>query len=228
MTRRILTALVAAVLLAGCAVRPGVPVVTAPAAPTSEPTPATSTATAPAVTAPLAQLVIDDHPAPGEPYRRDLYKTWLDPDGNGCDAREDALIRADSTSVAPVVTGPGCKIISGYWLSQYDSVEGSDPGAFDIDHVVPLAEVHRSGGASWSTERRAQIANDPRNLVVASAHSNRSKGDKDPGEWRPPLQSAWCPYARQYLDVKITYGLTADTRERDALGAMLDTCPKEG
>ena len=28
-----------------------------------------------------------------------------------------------------------------------------------------------------------------------SASSNRSKGSRDPGEWKPPSHEAWCEYA---------------------------------
>src|SRR5262249_833254 len=32
-------------------------------------------------------------PLPIRGYDRDLFPTWLDPDGNGCNARQDALIK---------------------------------------------------------------------------------------------------------------------------------------
>jgi hypothetical protein len=169
----------------------------------------------------LAALAIDDRPAAGEPYRRDLYPTWRDPDGNGCDAREDALIAA---TLQPAHTTTGCKVTEGRWVSAYDGLEFTDPGKLDIDHRVPLAEVHRSGGAGWETARRTQIANDPANLLAVSASSNRSKGDSDPASWRPPARASWCAYATTWVSVKVAYGLTADSRERDALGQMLEEC----
>lgn len=230
MTRLPAVALLVALALTGCAPQPGTTPRTTPA-----PTSTTSQATAPAdvdtttVTAAppsrLAQLTVDDRPAVGVPYRRDLYPHWLDPDGNGCDAREDALIAA---SAPPARTGPGCRVLTGHWVSAYDGVEFTDPSKLDVDHVVPLAEVHRSGGAAWETGRRAQVANDPANLWAVSASSNRSKGDSDPASWTPPRRDVWCTYATRWVQIKVTYGLTADIRERDALGAMLDTCPQEG
>lgn len=230
MTRPAVLALAVVLAVSACATRPAESATTtAPVGGSDAPTaPATAgTPAPPATPAPtgLGQLVIDDQPAVGEPYRRDQYPTWLDPDHNGCDAREDALIAAslDKPHVAR-----GCSVTAGRWLSAYDGVEITDPSKVDVDHVVPLGEVHRSGGATWETARRAQIANDPANLWPVSASANRSKGDSDPAQWRPPRHDIWCLYATRWITVKVTYGLTADHAERDALGAMLDTCPKEG
>lgn len=172
----------------------------------------------------LAALRIHDGPHPGPRYDRGEWPHWLDPDSNGCDARRDALIAAANP---PAQVGPGCRITGGQWYSDFDGVTTTDPGTFDVDHVVPLAEAHRSGGWAWSTDRRAQYANDPAVLWAVSATSNRAKSDKDPADWRPPAQGVWCTYARRWVHVKVTYDLTAESRERDALGAMLDTCPKE-
>ena len=58
-------------------------------------------------------------------------------------------------------------------------------------------------------------------LRVIGGPGNAEKGDKDPAEWKPPLQSAWPDYARAWATVKVAYGLTADQAEVDALRAML-------
>lgn len=210
----VLTAVVLA-LVVGCGGAPLAPggstlVAVAPTAPAP-----------PAEAVAPAQIPVDDRPSPGEPYRRDLWPHWKDPDRNGCDAREDALKAA---SLAPPAVGAGCKVTAGRWHSDYDGATFAEPGRLDVDHVVPLAEAHRSGGSTWSTDRRAQFANDPAVLWVVSAASNRAKGDRDPAAWRPPVRSTWCAYAQRWVQVKLTYGLTADTAERDALGQMLDTC----
>lgn len=193
---------------------------TATEATTSSPAPATS---APATVAldQLAGLAIDDHPDV-HPYRRDEWPHWLDIDHDGCDAREQAL-RAAST--IPATIGARCRILAGHWVSAYDGKETSDPSAFDVDHVVPLAEANRSGGWAWSTDQRSRYANDQAVLWVVSASSNRSKGDQGPADWRPPLQSAWCDYAHRWARIKRTYHLTETARGRDALGQMMERCP---
>jgi hypothetical protein len=67
-----------------------------------------------------------------------------------------------------------------------------------IDHVVPLAEAWRSGAAAWNADQRERFANDlvDPQLIAVSASSNRSKGDQDPAEWKPPRRVTWCLYSR--------------------------------
>ncbi|MFJ9448462.1 hypothetical protein ACIRRH_42695 [Kitasatospora sp. NPDC101235] len=55
--------------------------------------------------------------------------------------------------------------------------------------------------------------------------SNRSKDDKGPDAWRPPLRSYWCTYSRAWIHVKSLYHLNlTSTDEQTALADMLDTC----
>jgi 5-methylcytosine-specific restriction endonuclease McrA len=168
----------------------------------------------------FGQLVIDDGlPEPG--YLRDLFPTWKDIDGDGCDARRQALIAASTT---PAVTGARCAVISGTWTSAYDGTSSTVPTDMQIDHVVPLANAWRSGAYAWTTDQRTTYANDQPDLWVASARSNQSKGDRGPEQWRPPNRSIWCTYARRWVGIKTRWRLTVTTPERDALGQMLDTC----
>jgi hypothetical protein len=168
----------------------------------------------------LGWLTIEDRPIPSVPYRRDDWPTWLDPDGNGCDARDDVL---RSSSLTPVAAG--CDVEFGLWTSIYDGRLLTAASEVDLDHVVALEQAHRSGGWRWSPQQRALFSNDPENLFPVSASSNRSKGSSTPDEWRPPAAESWCETASVYVTVKVRYQLTVTTAERDALGQMLDTCP---
>jgi hypothetical protein len=182
---------------------------------------------APAPHAEFAALQIDDRSRPDSQYRRDDWPHWADVDGNGCDARQDALI-AWSVVPATVNRVGTCKVITGSWVSPYDGLTTSAPSSFDVDHLVPLENAFISGGWRWDVTRRRAFANDPSELVVASATSNRTKGSDPPNAWRPPNRDSWCAYATGWVDVKVTWGLTATTEERDALGQMLDTCGPAG
>jgi hypothetical protein len=196
----------------------------APEATTTAPlTPPTTIAAAPSVRDRLAVLSVDDRPSPIGTYRRDDWPHWKDPDGNGCDARQDTLVLW-STTPATVDHTRGCKVLAGTWVSPYDGLVTASPADIQIDHMVPLAEAFRSGGWQWDAGRRRQFANDPVELVAASGSSNNAKSDSPPNEWRPPRIESWCAYADRWVTVKATYGLTATTAERDALGQMLDTC----
>ncbi len=172
----------------------------------------------------LAELRVVDQPMTAPGYSRDLFPTWLDLDGNGCDAREDTLI---AESLAPPEVGSGCEVISGRWFSLYDGLEITAPAELDVDHLVPLAEAWRSGASGWDTVRRAAFANEltfPDHLIAVTAAMNRSKSDSPPDEWRPPRRESWCPYASAWVSVKQTWALTITTSEREALGRMLETC----
>jgi hypothetical protein len=192
------------------------------------PTPVPSTGLAGAPVSPsvrdqLAALRIDDRPNPVGDYRREDWSHWDDIDGNGCDARQDALI-VWSTVAATVNRSGTCKTITGWWVSPYDLVASANPSDFDVDHLVPLADAFDSGGWQWSAAKRRQFANNQAELVVASASSNRSKGADSPDQWRPTNRESWCAYATGWLGVKVAWDLTATTNERNALGQMLDTC----
>jgi len=174
----------------------------------------------------LEQLVVAQE-APREGYTRAAFKHWVDADGDGCDTREEVLIEE---SLVPATQGPGCSVTAGAWFSPYDAVTFVAPGGLDIDHLVPLGEAWDSGASSWDSSRRQGYANDlddPEALIAVSAGSNRSKGDRDPADWKPPSQSYWCRYAWDWVAVKIHWELSADAAEVDALSQMLETCESE-
>jgi len=197
---------------------------TAPPATSSDP--ATSTSGPPTETNSYLQVlqslvVTEERPAG---YDRDLFRHWVDTDGDGCDARREVLIEE---SLDPVTVGSGCSLTGGRWLSIYDGVETSDPSKFDVDHMVPLSEAWRSGAVDWNPDTRRAFANDLTDrgtLIAVSASSNRSKGDRDPANWMPPNQGIHCWYAQTWVTVKATWGLTVDAAEQSALTGILTNC----
>lgn len=155
-------------------------------------------------------------------YDREKFPHWESadvPGATGCDVRDEVLLNyADEIDYTPA----GCDIRSGLWVSVYTGQDITDPGQLDVDHLVPLAEAWRSGASSWSAEERTAYANDIDNLVPADRSSNRSKGDQDPGQWRPRFEQ--CEYAKTWVAIKTDYQLSVDQREKDALADMLGTC----
>jgi Protein of unknown function (DUF1524) len=152
-----------------------------------------------------------------EGYSRELFRIWIDADGDGCDTRHEVLI--DEAVQAPHV-GSGCRLTGGSWISPYDGVAVSDASKLDIDHLVPLAEAWDSGASAWTAQRREAFANDlgvPWALFAVTASSNRSKGDQDPADWLPPLASDRCTYVVDWVAVKVRWGLSVDATERQAL-----------
>lgn len=244
MTRRPLLVALVALAAAGCAPHLRGTATTAPTSTVPAEAPATTATaappslvfempTAPATAGPpvavpadpraeLAALAIDDRPN-GTGYDRTLFMPggkWQDPDRNGCDARKDAL-RAQA---APPITGPGCSTAGGRWPLVYVVGVTTDPSQVDVDHVVPLANAWRSGARDWPPERRVAYAADQSVLWVVDDGANQSKGDRGPEQWRPKEHGVWCTYAHRWTSIKATYGLTATTAERDALGQMLEEC----
>ncbi|MFD6184886.1 HNH endonuclease family protein [Streptomyces goshikiensis] len=193
--------------------------------------PARPAAGAPAALAPLALFdAIDRIPVADEQregYKRDLYKHWnrgLNAT-DGCDTRREVIL---SEAVEAPQVAPGCKMSGGSWLSPYDDVVVTDAAGLDVDHFVPLAEVHDSGGFAWDAARREAYANDqasPLTLIAVTAKSNRSKADKDPAQWLPPASGYHCEYAAQWTATKLRWNLAADDAERQALLGVAEDCP---
>ncbi|GAB3580316.1 HNH endonuclease family protein [Amycolatopsis endophytica] len=193
------------------------------------PTTATTHASPAAASAGLAGLPIAPEDT-GVHYDRDDWPHWSPVHGT-CNAREQALldqgqgVRADDQ----------CRPITGTWISAYDGATVTDPSTLDIDHVVPLAEVarsgriehgHRVGPRTWTRDQRERYANDPDVLIVATARANRSKGDSDPAHWLPNRDR--CGYTTRWIEVKTRYHLSIDQAEHDALATVLAHCPEGG
>lgn len=178
----------------------------------------------------LASLVeqLPQAPEHRDGYSRNLFVHWIDTDGDGCDTRREVLI---AEAAVPPDVGPGCHLSGGRWVSLYDGLVVTDASDLDIDHVVALAEAWDSGAYAWTSQRREGFANDlgvPWALIAVSAASNRSKGDRDPADWVPPLRAARCEFVVDWVAVKVRWQLTVDTAERQALlefGSECTTTP---
>lgn len=170
----------------------------------------------------LRQLATAPEHAAG--YRRSLFPTWTDADGDGCNTRAEVLI-AEAT-VRPRV-GAGCALTRGRWFSIYDGVRTRNPSTFDVDHLVPLAEAWQSGAWRWNTATRTRYANDlgyAPSLIAVSAHSNRSKGDQEPQNWLPPRSAIRCRYMAWWVAVKWRWRLSVNAAERTFLRNRLRAC----
>jgi hypothetical protein len=175
--------------------------------------------------------------APGirrQDYDRDAFgSSWRDLDINGCNQRDDVLVR--DAVPGTVVTGRqgGCvhDVLAGSWIDPYtgrrnDLTDAKLPAqsqAVQIDHVVPLSEAWSSGAWAWSQDRREAFANDLTALLAVDGPTNASKGDDDPAAWRP-RKGYQCEYARRWISVKAAWALEVDQSERQAIEEMLGYC----
>ena len=174
----------------------------------------------------IAGLVIQPEVVGG--YDRDLFRHWIDANGDGCDTRREVLI-AESTT--PVSVGSRCSLSGGTWVSAFDGVSTVDASSFDVDHFVPLAEAWRSGAHAWDSTTRQNFANDlgyEMSLIAVSASSNRSKSDRDPSSWMPRNAEFKCEYVYSWIQVKLRWKLTVDSSEANALRNNWAGCSVEG
>ena len=172
------------------------------------------------------ELAVSEVPADLPAYDRDDWPHWSDEDGDCQDARQETLV---AESAAPVIfkTDNRCRVDSGFWKDPYTGLTVDDPGELDVDHVVPLANAHRSGAWDWSRDRKKAYANDlshPEHLLAVTAAANRAKGRKGPEEWRPDNESYWCEYAQNWARIKMKWNLSVTPEELEALQEMGATC----
>ena len=159
-------------------------------------------------------------------YNRKEWGDWIDADGDCQNTRHEVLI-AESTTQVGFKTAKECRVASGTWDGPFTGEQFNDPSDLDVDHMVPLANAHRSGGWAWNRAKKMRFANDLSyyghlNAVLNSA--NRSKGSRGPEDWKPPDKSYWCEYATIWIKIKVDWDLTATQRELAALKVMLQTC----
>lgn len=215
--RRLRVALVvcSSSLLAGCQILPAPP-----------PTPTTPVPGAENAPEQLAALQIAPEDT-GAHYDRDDWLPQWSRSGE-CTTRETVLQQQGRG----VVVNGKCAPTAGEWTSLYDGVITTDPKELDIDHVVPLAEVARSGPivdgrrqrpGDWPEEQRRAYANDIEGLIAVTSSSNRSKSDDDPARWLPDQNR--CGYIVSWLHIKTKYQLSVDQAEHDAIASVASTCP---
>lgn len=169
-----------------------------------------------------AQPAITTGPAP---YDRALYRHWIDADSDCQNTRHEVLIAESQIPVQ--LDARGCRVVAGRWYDPYTDQIFTDPRRLDVDHLVPLAETHRSGADVWTSQRRRDYANDlghPDTLIAVDAGANRSKGAKDPAEWLPPNDDYHCEYVAAWMRVKAKWELQMDRDERAAIDKVLSEC----
>ncbi len=173
----------------------------------------------------LGQLVVGDALAPIDYDRDDWGTSWADLDGDCMSVRHEVLLSESLDT--PMLSDSGCQVTGGRWFAAFTGIFVDDPSGLDIDHFVPLANAHASGGWTWSSATKHDYYNDlsdPQHLIAVTASANRSKGSRGPDEWTPPDTSYSCQYADTWTDIKIRWGLSVTDSELSALRTMLGTC----
>ena len=140
----------------------------------------------------LGELSVREH-GPRDGYGREQFgPPWADADRNGCDTRDDILLR-DLVDTKTKPGGRACVVVSGTLEDPYTGrkirFDRGGASEVDIDHVVALDNAWVTGAATLPFRQRIALANDPLNLIAAEARANRSKGASDAARWLPPKSS---------------------------------------
>jgi hypothetical protein len=171
------------------------------------------------------------HPGPEPryvPYRRSLYRHWIDTDRDCQDTRQEVLIR-DAAGEVRFKPPRRCDVVRGTWRDPYTGGIIHEPRQLDIDHVVPLKNAHESGAWAWSAARREQYANhldNRRHLLAVKGSENRRKGDKGPDRYLPPEAAFQCDYVRTWVKIKSDWQLSMTAPERMTVEQILSRCPQ--
>ena len=197
-------------------------------------TPAVETALANQLRASEAIVSLDvKGRAPKTGYERALFGSpWSDIDRNGCDTRNDILLR-DFTARTFDDSRDRCVIVEGLLIDPYsgEKIEFTRGRvtslAVQIDHVVSLSNAWQTGAFRWSEERRKRFANDPLNLLAVKGSLNSQKGDADAATWLPPKRSFRCSYVARQIAVKVSYDLWLTPPEKSAMERVLERCPNQ-
>ena len=176
----------------------------------------------------LQGLIVSNSSAPVSYDRDDWGSGWSDADGDCMSTRHEVL-KTESVDQAQV-DYYGCTVTGGRWYGAFTGTWVTNPSSLDIDHFVPLANAHASGGWAWSSTTKRNYYNDlsdPKHLIAVTASANRSKGARGPESWKPTDTSYWCVYAHTWATIKTRWELTVTTSELGALTSMLNTCDSE-
>lgn len=159
-------------------------------------------------------------------YNRKDWRHWSDEDGDCQNTRHEVLIAASVVQVT-FKTGKQCLVDTGKWLDPFSGKTFTDAKKLDIDHFVPLSNVHHSGGWEWSPERKKLYANDMRSkdhLIAVEAKLNRQKGARGPEKWVPPNKRYVCEYVKRWVEIKMRWGLSMTEDEAFVISADLGAC----
>lgn len=150
---------------------------------------------------------------------------WADADGDCEDTAAEVMI-AESVFEA-TRTADGCGVTQGLWNDPWSGVQHEQAVDVTVQHLVPLANAHASGGAAWDAARRTAFANDlsaAEHLLVVGRDVAAARADRAPEAWQPPLESGRCGYARAWAGIKQRWDLSVTQAELDTLKAMLANC----
>lgn len=176
----------------------------------------------------LGRLAIKGRAAKTGYTRKQFGNGWKDT-GGGCNMRDRILARDFSQETFRSETD--CDVMTGTLNDPYTGkvIEFSraKSSAVQIDHIVALSNAWQTGAQQLTAQKRAELANDPLELIAADGPANNQKGDGDAATWLPSNKPYRCQYVARQVAVKLKYNLWVTQAEHDAMANVLNTCPQQ-
>jgi hypothetical protein len=159
--------------------------------------------------------------------RNSQFGRWInDPNDDVCfNTRAKVLVR-DSTKSVVFKENNRCVVDQGRWSDPYTRQTFNLASGIQIDHLVPLKNAYISGAYKWKFKARCLYANylgEDFHLLSVDGIQNMKKSDRGPDKYIPPNTAYTCTYLRNWLAVKMLWGLTMTPSEASATQlAILD------
>lgn len=176
----------------------------------------------------LGKLAIKGR-APKTGYTRKQFGNgWIDT-GGGCNMRDRILARDFSEKTFKSATD--CDVMTGILNDPYTgkviNFSRAKASAVQIDHVVAISDAWQKGAQQLTATKRAELANDPLELLAVDGPANEQKGDGDAATWLPSNKAYRCQYVARQIAVKLKYDLWVTQAEHDAMAGVLTLCPQQ-
>ncbi|MBC7421133.1 MAG: HNH endonuclease [Bdellovibrio sp.] len=157
--------------------------------------------------------------------RTGQFGRWInDSNDDVCfNTRAKVLVR-DSIKNVSFKDNNHCVVQSGAWKDPYTTATIKESKAVQIDHFVPLKNAYLSGAYKWSFRARCLYANYlgyDFHLLSVDGIQNMKKGDRSPANYMPPNQGYTCTYVRNWLAIKMVWGLTMTDEEATAIHKII-------
>lgn len=154
--------------------------------------------------------------------KADWPLVWLYPDGSCQNTRTQVLV-AERANLIQWADPMSCTLASGTWQSWGKDVQVGLGQAMVVPLVTPENAVE-SGATDWTRKQQIAFINDKTNLIILDPMSVAERKALGPDKWLP-TKRVRCVYGQRWQQVKQHYHLSMTDDEKQAVAALLKTCP---
>lgn len=120
-----------------------------------------------------------------------------------------------------------CSISKGKWIDPYSGKTIKNVKDMDVDFIIPLSVVNKSGGSDWDKVTKKTYSNDTENVLIAvSKDSKDDRGDKTIAKYIPKSKEYKCEFAKNYTIVANKYNILITDKDKDKLSDLIVECEK--